>query len=279
LSREDSKRCSVEGNNIFLLLFVIFVGILVSSLVVTAPVQAQKFNPGTTTEGERATVRDPATPPTHKVRVEFKGILVGDNHEGDWDGVGDGEFDLVAYVQGKKVDLVLLNPGLWDIDEGYLTFSPSTAIDVFLSENAPLSIFTVGWEIDGCRKNVWPADVKEVYPILYTPQDVSSWLSSIDGVRQEVNDNSAITVGCGWPSSSYESNRLGSINEIFLPTDYPHPVSRTLITNTMDFALDVAITDCVTDATCPPIPPPEGTGAAGNGGPDHCNSMLGCKPN
>lgn len=271
--------------------------ILIGLLAITGPVQAQNFSftpkrssvlsenftytpivPGVT--GERATEVEPIEPPprdtgdpatendpmnVQKVRVVFRSINVVNNHEDDWDGVGDGEFDLVAYVQGKKLDLSAANEGLWDVNEGRLFFPERTEMDVYLRENVPLSIFTVGWEIDGCKTNEWPKEVTEVSSILHTPQSIPNWLSSIDGVRQDVNDNSGVVVGCPWPSSSYASNRLGYINEIYPIAGVVNGRGISQQTNTNDFSLYYIINICRTDLDCPPRPT---SGTSTGGGDD-----------
>jgi F5/8 type C domain len=92
----------------------------------------------------------------YKIKVTFDSITIDDDREGDFS--GDGEFDLSAFVQGKRIDLTAASGGkIWDAHQ-YKTyqFNPGTEVTVNLRETVPLSIFTFGHEVDGCGRVKWP---------------------------------------------------------------------------------------------------------------------------
>lgn len=104
----------------------------------------------------------------YKVTVTFDSLTVHDNHEGLFS--GDGEYNLFAYVQGKKIGLTDASyttdlcagwsctgaPALLDVREGETVyFNPGTEVTVELPRTMPLSIFTAGDEIDDCERQEW----------------------------------------------------------------------------------------------------------------------------
>jgi hypothetical protein len=96
--------------------------------------------------------------PKYKVKVTFDSITVKNDREGYLS--GDGEFDLSAFVQGKRVDLTGGSSNrIWDAQEGKTyQFNPGTEITVLLPEKVPISIFTIGHEVDTCGRVDWPKD-------------------------------------------------------------------------------------------------------------------------
>ena len=103
----------------------------------------------------------------YTIKVTFDSITVHNDREGTFS--GDGEFDLSAYVQGKRVALSgsttqeCLHAGsefppcdLWDVSPGEtLIFKPGTEATVVLPQTIPLSIFTIGNEVD----RLWPSEL------------------------------------------------------------------------------------------------------------------------
>ena len=109
------------------------------------------------------------TPPLiYKVTVKFDSITVNDDHEGALS--GDAEYDLTAYVQGLKVGLTDKSHRgsnvarddtpphrLDDVSEGETVgFEPDTEVTVEIPDTMPLSIFTVGEEVDRCGRGNHP---------------------------------------------------------------------------------------------------------------------------
>ena len=118
-----------------------------------------------------------ATPPVSNVvvTVTFNSITVHDRHDSIIE--GDGEYDLVAYVQGRKVDLTDASqiglsglcagwgcpngPPLYDVGDGdTLKFAPDTQVITELPNTVPLSIFTVGSEVDSCGRGKYPDNIQ-----------------------------------------------------------------------------------------------------------------------
>ena len=96
--------------------------------------------------------------PKYKVKVTFDSITVKNDREGA--ASFDGEFDLSVFVQGKRVDLTGGSSNrIWDAQEGKTyQFNPGTEITVLLPEKVPISIFTIGHEVDTCGRVDWPKD-------------------------------------------------------------------------------------------------------------------------
>jgi hypothetical protein len=97
---------------------------------------------------------NPILNPIYKIKVTFNSITI--HH--DRDDASDGEFDLSAFVQGKRVDLTAASGGkIYDAHEGETySFNPDTEVTVDLRATVPLSIFTVGHEVDRCGRVDWP---------------------------------------------------------------------------------------------------------------------------
>jgi hypothetical protein len=150
------------------------------------------------------------TPLIYKVTVVFDSITVNEDHEGALS--GDAEYDLTAYVQGLKVGLTDKSPstvcvgcdpspGLYDVSEGEtIEFTPDARVTVEIPNTLPLSIFTVGEEVDRCgRGNHRDNEYDQLITILQKPQD--TWFDSIKGIQQQIN-----THGCGQYLSGYVVN-------------------------------------------------------------------------
>ena len=166
------------------------------------------------------------TLPTYKVTVKFDSITVNDGHEGALS--GDAEYDLSAYVQGLKIGLTdkshrgslcagcdIPPHGLGDVSEGEtVTFDPGTEVTVEIPETLPLSIFTVGEEVDRCGRGNHPDnEYDRLITILQKPQD--TWFDSIKAIQQNIN-----THGCGSDPHNVFINHnevLGTITKFYFP--------------------------------------------------------------
>ena len=127
-------------------------------------------------------------PTFFNIKITFKGITIGQDL--DPIGAGCGEWDLDVFVQGKLVQLSdasgtpehptrlwhvcdgesILSPGDLSTD---VYFKPGTEITVDIPvdpggarESQPLSIFTVGVEVDNCGEVTWPSQLENVQKIL-----------------------------------------------------------------------------------------------------------------
>jgi hypothetical protein len=164
----------------------------------------------------------PAGPNVQTV-VTFNSITVHNNHEGF--ASGDGEYKLAAYVQGKKVGLTYASgpgSGLMDVSNGEtLTFKRSNVAITEIPNNVPLSIFTVGHELDACP-NIFdfPDNIQQDLPIFFDPG--LDWSSAISKYQNHLNSE--------WICRSASGNDdeiLGTIKEFYDPPGYgvgPHEV-------------------------------------------------------
>ena len=155
--------------------------------------------------------------------VTFNSITVHKNYEGgSW---GDGEYNLFAWVQGKQVDLTRKSgpgAGLWDVSNGEtLTFKPGTQIITEIPKTFPLSIFTIGHEVDLCGRQSF---VDSAYEYMFShPQYVPYWSVTISGKQAGADRNA----DCLTPIPYGDNDPLGKIRELYDPPDYgagPHEV-------------------------------------------------------
>lgn len=175
-------------------------------------------------------------PSDYKVTVSFESVKVHNTHEGAFS--GDGEYDLAVYVQGQKV--VLTDPnapgqGLWDVsDEETVTFSPSKEITVSVSKNIPLSIFTVGSEVDGCDRTAFPENIQS--NVVSALSKGVNYLVNIGDIQDELN--SAINwVGC----KLNPNDEIGKINKIYEPVNFGQG-EHTENSSSGDFTMKYTIT-------------------------------------
>jgi hypothetical protein len=178
----------------------------------------------------------PAGPNVQTV-VTFNSITVHNKHEGTFS--GDGEYALAAYVQGKQVDLTHASgpgAGLMDVSNGEtLTFKQDNVAITEIPNNIPLSIFTVGHELDACPNSFkFPQNIQEKLPIFFDPG--LDWSSAISKFQHYLNYNL-------WVCHSQIGNDdeiLGTIKEFYDPPGYgvgPHEVK----SSTGDFTLRYTI--------------------------------------
>ena len=188
--------------------------------------------------------------------VTFNSITVHNKHEGAVS--GDGEYDLVAYVQGKKVDLTHASgpgAGLNDVSKGEtVTFNRGNVAIQEIPNNIPLSIFTVGSEVDDCGRTPFPDNIQQSLPIFNDPG--LDWSSKISDFQRSVNSGSKfgqLLSSLGGKHSDCTDFRLrylvinynlndvlGTIKEFYDPPGYgvgPHEVK----SSTGDFTLRYTI--------------------------------------
>lgn len=189
----------------------------------------------------------------HRVTVRFDSLTVHRTHEGFLS--GDAEYDVVAYVQGVKVKLTDLSrsetsgycAGWWcggypmlDASEAEtFTFDPKASVTVDLGETIPLSIFTVGVEVDGCGRRPFP----EVTEATLTPPGLTlpeifknpalDWYHAVDLFQSfAMYRVMCIAVNGNDP--------LGSINKFYDPPTYSAGAHSDLV-SAADFTLQYTI--------------------------------------
>ena len=189
-------------------------------------------------------------PPAYRVKTTFYNIMVHNDHDGTFR--GNGEWDLVAFVQGIRVPLTekscRTNPittgvsvadcGLGSIEGGTTAYfgdlgkplDLGTSVTVDLPRTVPLSIFTAGIEEDDCGRAEIP-DEKEQLKLMSLMRDER--LNWIEPIRQFIGNIRAIdnqyTVGvdgnnfdpiCGYSDIFAGSDRIGNIIRFYEPIDY-----------------------------------------------------------
>jgi len=198
----------------------------------------------------------------YKVRVTFDSLTVHDPREGVFS--GDGEYDLVAYVQGTKVGLTdasIPGAGLWDVSEGEtVQFRPGTELTVEIPPTMPLVIFTVGSEVDGCGRTDF---YKSTWKWLFgTAAHGPTVLDNVKRIQDELNFHSQF----GWHESgpqcehddgmSYPLNKndiLGVVTRIYDGPSYGAGVHSNVKSSTGDFTLRYTITVTPPPVNAPPV--------------------------
>jgi hypothetical protein len=174
-----------------------------------------------------------ALPSGYRVTVTFHSLTVHDTRDGFWR--GDGEYDVVAYVQGVKVSLTDASvgegfcagwgcPPMMDADEDErFVFTTGTRVTIDLPQTHPLSVFTVGVELDGCGRSAFPEigiarvqDGVSLVEIFRNP--VLDWYHAVE----DFQSFAVSWVGCN--RSTYYAfggnDVLGSINKFYEPPGY-----------------------------------------------------------
>jgi hypothetical protein len=208
------------------------------------------------------------TLPTYKVTVVFDSITVHEDHEGAVS--GDAEYDLTAYVQGLKVGLTDKSlsticvgcdpsPGLYDVSQGEtIEFTPDARVTVEIPNTMPLSIFTVGDEVDhSCRSKHLDNIQDKLNAILQKPQD--TWFDSVKVVQHNENINSC-TSGFNKAALKNPNDILGTITKFYFPPGssyepigYGAGAHTNVVSDTGDFTLRYTI------AVTPPSTPEKQT--------------------
>jgi hypothetical protein len=197
----------------------------------------------------------------YKVKVTFDSMTVHNDHEGALS--GDGEYDIAAYVQGIKVGLTDASgpgDGLWDVSSGEtVSFDTGTEVTVDIPDYVPLSVLTVGSEVDGCDRTSFPASIQDPIAelIAKTPVGaiigVTQMATTMEGIQDKIN--SAISwVGC----KLNPNDIVGVINKAYEPTGYGAG-SQIEKSDKGDFTLRYTIS-----VTAPPSPQKDKTDLGSN---------------
>ncbi len=177
------------------------------------------------------------------ITVEFNSITVHNNHEAF--GRGEGEYNLAAYVQGSRVFLteattnIVCGSGaycfeLWYADNGQTYyFKPGTEVTVDLPNTFPVSVFTLGNEVDGCLKTPFPSStaLTERLQIFDNPQ--LDWYTPIQNFQNEFATYGSCSLG-------NDNEVLGTINEFYDPPNY-NAGPNEIKSSTGDFTLRYTI--------------------------------------
>ena len=158
--------------------------------------------------------------PTYKVKVTFDSMTVHDDLEGAFS--GDGEYDIAAYVQGIKVGLTDASgpgAGLWDVSTGETVyFDPGTEVTV--DTQLPLSIFTVGSEVDSCGRTAFPENMQSALLNALERNSRTVALQEIKVIQDSINGQINSAFSCVETAFSSKNDILGVINEVIDITGY-----------------------------------------------------------
>jgi hypothetical protein len=162
-------------------------------------------------------------PPPYKIKVTFDSMTVHNDHEGALS--GDGEYDIAAYVQGIKVGLTDASgpgDGLWDVSNGEtVTFDLGTEVTVDIPANVPLSVLTVGSEVDGCDRTAFPESIQDKISELIAKTPIGVVIGIVDMAPSLEDIQSRINSAINWVGCKLNSNDiLGVLNEVYEPTSY-----------------------------------------------------------
>lgn len=184
-------------------------------------------------------------PYNYNVKVTFDSITIHNNHEGALS--GDGEFDLSAFVQGKRVDLTgatgyactrsVYNPQmhswtqqpswcerLYDAQEGKTyKFNPGTEVTVLVSEKVQLSFLVGGGEDDGDGR-YWQhhnsvEDIKELIDSLQNAQVLRD--ERVDSIKGRIGVMLQLQEECFLTSGCLDQNLNDNIGDIQMYYDAP----------------------------------------------------------
>jgi hypothetical protein len=189
-----------------------------------------------------------------EITVRFDSFTAYDVHEFYLS--SNGEFDLSAFVQGNRIDLTdnSVGGGIWVGtemppfglgDASYnetIYFDPGTEVTVSLPDTQPLSIFTVGQEVDECGRIDFDDPNlenlrQEILQAFKGPP--LNWFEAISKYQNNVRvpwyDGSFI---CAVGSLN---DKIGNINQVYEPPDYGAGTHEE-ISDAGDFALRYTIT-------------------------------------
>jgi hypothetical protein len=140
------------------------------------------------------------------------------------------------------------SPGLYDVSEGEtIGFTPETRITVEIPDTMPLSIFTVGEEVDRCGRGNHPDNYQDQL-ITILQKSKETWFDSVkSNFQQQINNH-----GCGNydPYNFVNDNEiLGTITKFYLPPGssyepigYGAGAHTNVVSDTRDFTLRYTIT-------------------------------------
>jgi hypothetical protein len=189
----------------------------------------------------------------YKVKVTFNSITVHKTHDpGFISPQGDGEYDLVAYVQGRKVDLTGASInclyagfppcGLGDSDlrETIYFNKPDqdvrAEIIVDVPKNVPLSIFTVGQESDECGRVPFPDYLNEIDSMIRNPNlDRASQSQAIVDMQKLINSYDCDSI------LENDNEVLGTINKFYEPISYGAGEHTNVVSSSRDFTVRYSI--------------------------------------
>jgi hypothetical protein len=174
---------------------------------------------------------------TSKVTVRFDSITVHNKHEGRFS--GSGEWDLIAYVEGQRIKLTDAttnivcggNPPssncfeLWFAGNGETYyFKQNNEITQDIPDTFPLSIFTVGSEVDGCGRGQFPQSIANL-----VTSDQQFDYGKITQIQKNYNNYA----NCGALFPETDNDVLGLLNKAYVIA----PGSYQEKSNTGDFTL------------------------------------------
>ena len=190
---------------------------------------------------------------TYKITVVFDSITVRDDHEGLFS--GDGEYWLTAFVQGKPVDLTAASivgspihiygeippEGLGDVsEEETVKFTSEATVRLYLPATVPLSIFTLGNELDSCSYPDKPSYIpKEIVDMFKNPQ--LDWYHPITQYINYFNSHPH----CGYDDSENLGNIVRFYNppgQSYEPIGYGAGAHTKVVSDTGDYTLRYTIT-------------------------------------
>jgi hypothetical protein len=200
----------------------------------------------------------------YEITVRFDSITVHDNHE--YFSSSNGEYDLSAFVQGNRIDLTDYSTGgaitfggempkfgLGDASEGEtIYFDPGAEVTVYLPTTLPLSIFTVGQEVDECGRVDFDDPSSEYYreelveKFKHQPSNLLDWLEAINHYLYLMVPSYDNSVVCTFGSNN---DRIDNLIKFYGPVDYGAGAHTNVVSNLGgDFTLRYTIT-----VTPPPI--------------------------
>ena len=134
-----------------------------------------------------------------------------------------------------------------DVSEGdTVGFEPGTEVTVEIPDTMPLSIFTVGEEVDRCGRGNHPDNqYDQLITILQKPQD--TWFDSVKTIQYNINNQ-----GCGFGTNNLlvnDNEVLGTITKFYFPPGssyepigYGAGAHTNVVSDTGDFKLGYTIT-------------------------------------
>jgi hypothetical protein len=178
---------------------------------------------------------------------------VYDNHEHSR--FNNAEYDLSAFVQGIRIPLTdrsfvgtcggagdPLPCGLGDASEGEtITFTPGTEVTVYLPATLPLSIFTVGQEVDECGTINFDSPRAENLRqgLVETFKDNSlNWIQAIHVYQNQIAPSDDLSLICEIDSN----DRIGNVIKFYNPVDYGAGAHTNVLNSQSDFVLRYTIT-------------------------------------